>query len=298
MNAISAINLTKAYGDTLAVDSVNLRIKKGELYGFLGRNGAGKSTFINMLTGIIYPTKGKVSLLESESSRGLLDRIGVLPDYTAFYNSMTALQHLRYFSSLQKIRRSKKECLAILEKVGMLPYANLKVDKYSFGMKKKLGIAQAIINNPDLLILDEPTSGVDAESAIQIQRLLLDLNRKGTTIFMTSHNLGEIEKICTRLAIMKDGLIVNEGTLAELKRKYTESLEVSMELSRKLDNHMLSKISGITGTVVDAKGANLDFTATNNEMIQGIVCLLVNNGIGVHRILANQPDLEDIFLNG
>ena len=297
MNAISAINLTKSYGDTLAVDSVNLHIKKGELYGFLGRNGAGKSTFINMLVGIIHPTEGKVSLLESEKSGNLLSIIGVLPDYTAFYNSMTALQHIRYFSSLQGNKRSKKDCLAVLEKVGILPYANLKVGKYSFGMKKKLGIAQAIINAPDLLILDEPTSGVDAESAIQIQRLLLDLNRKGTTIFMTSHNLGEVEKICTRLAIMKDGLIVNEGTLAELKRKYTESLEVSMELSRKLDSHLLSKVSGITGPI-DAIGASLKFKATNDEMIEEIVYLLVNNGIGVNRILANQPDLEDIFLNG
>ena len=297
MNAISAINLTKAYGDTLAVDSVNLRIKKGELYGFLGRNGAGKSTFINMLAGIIHPTEGEVSLLESEKTNVVLNRIGVLPDYTAFYNSMTALQHIRYFSTLQGVKRSKKDCLVALEKVGMLPFANLKVGKYSFGMKKKLGIAQAIINEPDLLILDEPTSGVDAESAIQIQRLLLDLNREGTTIFMTSHNLDEVEKICTRLAIMKDGLIVNEGTLADLKRKYTESLEVSMELSGKLSSHLLSKVSGITGAL-DASGTSLKFKATNDEMIQGIVCLLVNNGIGVHRILANQPDLEDIFLNG
>lgn len=297
MNAISAINLTKKYGDTLAVDSVNLRVGKGELYGFLGRNGAGKSTFINMLVGIIHPTEGKVSLLESENSNVVLKKIGVLPDYTAFYDSMTAMQHIRYFSSLQGVKRSKKDCLTVLEKVGLLPYANLKVGKYSFGMKKKLGIAQAIMNEPDLLILDEPTSGVDAESAIQIQRLLLDLNRKGTTIFMTSHNLGEVEKICTRLAIMKDGLIVNEGTLDELKRKYTESLEVSMELSCKPDNHLLSKISGITGPL-DAIGASLNFKATDDEMIQEIVRLLVNNGIGVHRIFANQPDLEDIFLNG
>ena len=297
MNAISAINLTKKYGDTFAVDSVNLRIKKGELYGFLGRNGAGKSTFINMLTGIIHPTEGKVRLLDSENANEVLKKIGVLPDYTAFYDSMTALQHLRYFSSLQSIKRSKKESLSTLEMVGLLPYANLKVGKYSFGMKKKLGIAQAIINEPDLLILDEPTSGVDAESAIQIQRLLLNLNQKGTTIFMTSHNLGEVEKICTRLAIMKDGMIVNEGTLGELKQKYTESLEVSMAISCKLDSHLHSKVSGITG-LLDTVGANLNFKAKDDEMIQEVVCLLVNNGVGVHRISANQPNLEDIFLNG
>lgn len=297
MTAISASNLTKAYGSSLAVDSVNLRVKKGELYGFLGRNGAGKSTFINMLTGIILPTEGKVSLLGLENSGTSLNRIGVLPDYTAFYNSMTALQHMSYFSSLQGEKCSKQECLAVLEKVGMLPHANVKVGKYSFGMKKKLGIAQAIINKPDLLILDEPTSGVDAESAIQIQRLLLDLNRKGTTIFMTSHNLAEVEKICTRLAIMKDGLIVNEGTLSELKKKYTESLEVSMSLSDRPNNHLLARVEEIAGPL-DAIEANLKFNATDDTMIHEIVLLLVNNGIGVHRISANQPDLEDIFLNG
>lgn len=297
MTAISAINLTKKYGNQLAVGSVNLRVAKGELYGFLGRNGAGKSTFINMLTGIIHPTEGRVCLLESENADEVLKKIGVLPDYTAFYHSMTAMEHLRYFSALQGVQRSKKECLAILDKVGLLPSANLKVDKYSFGMKKKLGIAQAIINEPELLILDEPTSGVDAESAIEIQRLLLDLNRKGTTIFMTSHNLSEVEKICTRLAIMKDGMIVNEGTLAELKQKYTESLEVSMALSCAVDNHLLSKISGITGPV-NTVGGSLHLKATDDEMIQEVVYLLVNNGIGVHRISANQPDLEAIFLKG
>lgn len=297
MTAISASNLTKVYGDKHTVDSVDLHVAKGELYGFLGRNGAGKSTFINMLTGIIHPTEGKVRLLESENANEVLKKIGVLPDYTAFYHLLTALQHLRYFSSLQSVQRSKKECLAILEKVGLFPYADLKIEKYSFGMKKKLGIAQAIINEPDLLILDEPTSGVDAESAIEIQRLLLELNRKGTTIFMTSHNLGEVEKICTRLAIMKAGMIVNEGTLAELKRKYTESLEVSMALSGEVGSHLLSKISGITGPL-DAVGTSLNFKATNDEMIQEVVYLLVNNRIGVHRISVNQPDLEAIFLKG
>ncbi|MFD1927740.1 ATP-binding cassette domain-containing protein [Sporosarcina siberiensis] len=297
MTAISASNLTKAYGSTLAVDSVNLRVEKGELYGFLGRNGAGKSTFINMLTGIIRPTEGKVSLLGSENSDMILSQIGVLPDYSTFYNSMTAVQHIYYFSSLQGVKLSKKECLASLEKVGMVQHANVKVGKYSFGMKKKLGIAQAIMNNPDLLILDEPTSGVDAESAIQIQHLLLHLNKIGTTIFMTSHNLGEVEKICTRLAIMKDGLIVNEGTLTEIKEKYTESLEVSMELSDAPDSHLLVRIKEITGPLY-ITGANLKFKAVDDEMIHGIVRLLVNNGIGVHRISANQPDLEDIFLNG
>lgn len=297
MTAISVRNLTKSYGRSLAVHSVNLNINKGELYGFLGRNGAGKSTFINMLTGIIQPTTGEISLLESKNTNTILKRIGVLPDYTAFYESMTALQHLRYFSSLQGAKRSKTECLTVLEKVGLMPHAAVKVGKYSFGMKKKLGIAQAIINEPDLLILDEPTSGVDAESAIHIQRLLLDLNKKGTTIFMTSHNLNEVEKICTRLAIMKDGLIVNEGTLTELKKKYTESLEVSMSLSERPNSQLLARVTGITGQL-DTIESILNFKATNDNMIQEIVRLLVNNGIGVHRISANQPNLEDIFLKG
>lgn len=297
MAAILVRNLTKTYSRSIAVDSVNLHIKKGELYGFLGRNGAGKSTFINMLTGIIQPTDGELSLLESKNTNTILNRVGVLPDYTAFYESMTALQHLRYFSSLQGMKLSKIECLTVLEKVGLNAHASVKVGKYSFGMKKKLGIAQAIINEPDLLILDEPTSGVDAESAIQIQRLLVDLNKKGTTIFMTSHNLDEVEKICTRLAIMKDGIIVNEGTLTELKKKYTESLEVSMTLSERPPSQVLAEVAGITGPL-DAIESILNFKALNDEIIQEIVRLLVNNGIGVHRITANQPNLEDIFLRG
>ncbi len=296
MSAILASNVTKIYGSKRAVNAVDLNVPKGEIYGFLGRNGAGKSTFINMITGIIHPTEGSVQILGSEDRNAILSRIGVLPDYTAFYESLTALQHVQYFSALQGRKRSKAECLDALDKVGLLTHAKQKVGKFSFGMKKKLGIAQAIINEPELLILDEPTSGLDPESGLQIQRLIVTLNKKGTTIFMTSHNLAEIEKICTRIAIMKDGIIVNEGTIAELQTKYTETLHVSMKITRTPDETLLTAVEDLTGPIELNEGW-IHFIAKNDDEIGEVVKLFVQAGIAVHRISANQPNLEDIFLS-
>lgn len=295
MFAIEVTNITKQYGTKLAVNNVDLRVKKGELYGFLGRNGAGKSTFINMLTGIIHPTTGTVRLLGSPEQNEILDAIGVLPDYTAFYDSMTAMQHVRYFARLQGKKLSKNDCLQLLDAVGLRQHAHQKVGRFSFGMKKKLGIAQAIAPKPQLLILDEPTSGLDPESSIMIQQLLVQLHEQGTTVFMTSHNLAEIEKICTKIAIMKDGRIVSEGALASLQEQFNDILHVSMKISITLPPTLRAVIEEFVEHVV-IRGQWIEFQAEREEQIGDVVTALVRGGIAVHRINANEPNLEDIFL--
>lgn len=229
MNVIEAVNLSKKYGSKTVVNEVDLHVKKGEIFGFLGRNGAGKSTFINMITGIITPSAGSFKLLNESTLQHVHKRIGVLPDYSSFYDSLTALGHLNYYANINGYTLSNEDGKEVLERVGILEHANKKVGKFSFGMKKKLGIAQAIVHDPELIFLDEPTSGVDAESGISIRKLISELQQQGKTIFMTSHNLDEVEKICNRIAIMKDGEITHVGTIDELRARYSSSIQLELK---------------------------------------------------------------------
>src|SRR5690625_2754634 len=178
MMMIETKQLKKSYGANEVVKGIDLFVEKGEIFGFLGRNGAGKSTFINMLTGIAQPSSGTYSLLGVTGSTDQVKRkIGVMPDYSTFYGSLNAIDHLKFLSALSGKPVGKQDCLKVLQLVGLNNQAHVKTEKYSFGMKKNLGIAQAIIHDPTLIFLDEPTSGLDAESAIHIQQLIHQLQK-------------------------------------------------------------------------------------------------------------------------
>ncbi|WP_079504877.1 ABC transporter ATP-binding protein [Mesobacillus jeotgali] len=299
MEVIKTTSLHKEFGKQTVVNGIDLTVKQGEIYGFLGRNGAGKSTFINMLTGIILPSSGEFSLFSEKSLTPEIRRkVGVLPDYSTFYDHLTAMQHLRFFSKLCGVKAGKQHCLEVLDKVGMKEHANKKVGKFSFGMKKKLGIAQAIVHNPDLIFLDEPTSGVDAESAIQIQELIRELNRGGMTIFMTSHNLHEVEKICTRIAIMKKGRIMHEGTMDELRQKHNATMTIKL-----VHSPLASPKKEKTYAFLSKFSHNIEIGASETSVEIGkedsipiIIRGLSELGIDLFRVTADQPSLEEIFL--
>ncbi|MGN9866652.1 ABC transporter ATP-binding protein [Bacillus swezeyi] len=296
---IEANGLMKSYGATTVVDHVDLQVEKGEIYGFLGRNGAGKSTFINMITGIIQPSAGSFRLLNESSIEKVKHRIGVLPDYSTLYDSLTAVGHLKYFAKLNGQSVSTTQCKAVLERVGLLEHADKKAGAYSFGMKKKLGIAQAIIHDPELIFLDEPTSGIDAESGLYIQKLIMDLQKEGKTIFMTSHNLNEIEKMCTRIAIMKNGSILKEGTLDELRKHFMSNITVQIRHSDIPEQHY-SLINGFlesAGEQVEFRGNELSIVVNSDDKIPAIVRVLTNCKVGIYRIHVDEPSLEDIFLD-
>ncbi|MBM7583713.1 ABC-2 type transport system ATP-binding protein [Bacillus pakistanensis] len=298
MNVIEVNNLSKTYGKNNVVKNVNLVVKKGEIYGFLGRNGAGKSTFINMITGIINPSAGSFTLLNEPNLQNVKRRIGVLPDYSTFYDSLTAIGHLKYFTGIHGRSISTAECKWVLQRVGLSEHANKRAGKFSFGMKKKLGIAQAIAHNPELIFLDEPTSGIDAESALMIQKLMLELKEAGKTIFMTSHNLNEIEKICTRLAIMRDGVIINEGTLDELRAHYLSAITVQIKHSpfSSKQNEVIPFLQSI-GKEIITKDNKTTLTLDTEEKIPVIIRAMMNLKINVYRINVDEPSLEEIFLD-
>ncbi|MCP3029629.1 ABC transporter ATP-binding protein [Halobacillus sp. A5] len=299
MAIIKTNNLTKSYNHKKVVNEISLEVNEKEIYGFLGRNGAGKSTFINMITGIILPTSGSFELLGEANVNLVKKRIGVLPDYSTFYDSMSAIDHLKFYSNIQGLRPSKNYLMETLEVVGLTGNEKQKVGKFSFGMKKKLGIAQAIINKPELLFLDEPTSGVDAESAIQIKQLIKKLNSEGRTIFMTSHNLNEVEEICSRIAIMSNGEIRSQGTLQEIKSNHTNSLLVKVRVQEVIKDHVEKEISSFLEANFGKfhwESNYLTVEIENESEIPVILRTLMQRKVDVFEVNVIEPSLEEVFL--
>lgn len=297
MQAITSNKLTKEYGSKRVVNEVSLSVKKGSIFGFLGKNGAGKSTFINMITGLCKPTSGEYKL----NCKDVYKSVGVLPDYSSMYSELTGKEHIKYFSNILNVKLSNSEIDNLFESVGLTDGMDLKVKKYSFGMKKKLGIAQALINKPEILFLDEPTSGVDANSILTIHKLIKKVSEEGTTIFITSHNLDEIEKLCDEVAIMSEGKILTQGTLEELRKIYEENVSLTIDHSHLSMNKKDDIERELHRVVPDIKNITIEESKTIIEMnlkldVPLIIRTLVNNDIGIYQVKQKELSLEEIFL--
>lgn len=217
--AIKTESLTKVYGKTRAVDNLTLSVKAGDFFGFLGPNGAGKTTTIRILTGILKPDEGNAFIEDNQISitgKGR-KKIGVMPESRGFYEWMTASEYLTFFAELYGDKESRKTAIEKLALVGLSAKKNSKISTFSRGMKQRLGLARAIINNPQILFLDEPTLGLDPQGQEDIKKLLKKINSEGTTIFLSSHLLNEVAELCSRMAIINQGRLVAEGTLEELR---------------------------------------------------------------------------------
>ncbi|MCM3766445.1 ABC transporter ATP-binding protein [Neobacillus niacini] len=299
MIAIETKQLTKSYGAVPIVKGIDLIVEKGEIFGFLGRNGAGKSTFINMLTGIIQPSSGTYALLGVNGPNDdVKERIGVMPDYSTLYGSLTALEHLKFLSALSGKPAGKEWCREVLTLVGLEEHARKKAAKFSFGMKKKLGIALAIIHDPELIFLDEPTSGLDAESVLRIHKLITWLQARGKTIFMTSHNLAEVEKLCTRIAIMKEGKIASIGNMEELRSFHRSTIKVKIKHSPipVSEQIKLQQWLESAGTDLEMKAPYVTITVEDEKKIAEIIRAIQQCRADVLRVEVKEPTLEDIFL--
>lgn len=300
MYVVESFQLTKIYGSKPVVDNVDFKIKKGEIFGFLGSNGAGKSTFLNMLTGIILPSSGSFKILNNDQKSLDLVKsdIGVLPEYSALFEDLTPLQHLKFFCRIHNTKKTTDEYLYFLERVGLEKAINTKVKNFSFGMKKKLGIAQAIVHDPSLLILDEPTSGVDADSILKIHALIKELNKEGKTIFITSHNMDEVEKLCTRIAIMKNGKIISQGTMSELRKQYQSILSVKIKHAHVTSNltKQLYPIIHAKSKIIKWNNQHLVVEVQGEHIIPIILKSLFQADIDIYSVEIDQPSLEEIFL--
>jgi ABC-type multidrug transport system ATPase subunit len=241
MSAIISIkNLSKAYGAEKAVDGLNLNIEKGEFYGFLGPNGAGKTTTIRMITGILEPDEGEILVdgFKVHEKEHVAKIIGVVPEGRGFYEWMTADEYLSFFANLYDVPKDKQSGLidSLLTEVDLAKRRHSKIGTYSRGMRQRLGLARALINSPQLLILDEPTLGLDPQGQESVQKLLKKLNNEGVTIFLSSHLLDEVSRLCSRIGILNNGRLLVEGTENEIREKTNQKdknlTEIFLHLTR------------------------------------------------------------------
>ncbi len=229
---LQTFELTKRFGDVLAVDHVNLRVEEGELFGFLGPNGAGKTTTISMILGLLHPTAGRVEVLGevvSPTRTGALRHVGALVGTPGFLPYLSGRENLRLLARLYPDVDDRRVD-EVLDLVGLRDAATRKVKGYSTGMRQRLGLAAALLHRPRLLVLDEPTSGLDPIGMKEMRELLRTLADGGTTIFLSSHLLHEVEQICDRVAILNRGRILAEGEVRELLEGKRDLEEVFMDV--------------------------------------------------------------------
>ncbi|MFZ1731137.1 MAG: ABC transporter ATP-binding protein [Bacteroidota bacterium] len=286
--------LTKRYGKRLAVHNLNLEVCRGDIYGFLGPNGAGKSTTIRMVLSLITPTSGTVRLFGADvgSDRFVLARVGGLVERPDFYLYLSAMKNMEIVSALYG-RVDKKRIMEVLDIVGLADRAGDRVKSYSHGMKQRLGIAQALVANPDLLILDEPTNGLDPQGMKEVRELILRLNRdNGMTIFLSSHLLNEIELIATRMCILHRGELVVQGNVRELLdreriavRIQAEPVDLAVALLEGME--WIAEAARLDDYIACTM-AETDLARTNAALVAG--------GVAVSSF-APRRSLEDYFLN-
>jgi ABC-type multidrug transport system ATPase subunit len=241
---IKTKNLTKKYGKFTAVDHIHLNIPAGEIYGFLGPNGAGKTTTIMMLLGITEPTEGDIFLFGKKYTSSKLEqrkRIGVVPEKhpRGMWKWMTAKEYLEFFGKLFKVMDLGNRITYLLDQVGLLEVQGKRIKGFSRGMLQKLSIARALLHDPDILFLDEPISGLDPIGIKKVRDLILSENREGRTIFISSHLLSEIEKICHRVAIIYNGKLIAEDNMENLFLKVKKEKEIIVELE-----HLPEEVTG------------------------------------------------------
>ena len=232
---IQTEGLSKRFPQLVAVDNLNIHIKQGEIYGFLGPNGAGKTTTIMMILGLLPPSEGTVRLFGKrleEDYFNIKRRIGVLSEFQYYYEEMTAYEYLHFFGELYKVGNLEKRIKEVMGLVDMEKRLHELLRGYSKGMKQKLGMARALLHDPELLILDEPVSSLDPYGIKEIRDIIAEENRKGRTFLISSHILSEIERTCHRIAIMNHGCLVAEDTMIDLRRRLIEEVELDIELEK------------------------------------------------------------------
>jgi len=225
-------NIHKTFGAKTAIKDVSIDIKKGELLGFLGPSGAGKTTAIRIMTGQLKQTSGKATILGRDNTslnHEIYSQVGIVTDNSGLYENMTAYDNMLMFSKI--LNTNKKEIIPLLERVGLGGDKYKTPKKYSKGMKQRLVLARAMINRPKILFLDEPTSGLDPATSIEIHKLMLEMKNDGTTFFLTTHNMTEASKLCDRIALFNEGVIVDIGSMDELSQKYNTEKSVKILLS-------------------------------------------------------------------
>jgi ABC-2 type transport system ATP-binding protein len=291
---IETENLVKQYGKIRALNGVSLSVEKGEIFGLLGQNGAGKTTLIKILLGILSPTEGSARLLDEPVGRvGIRKRVGYLPEDHHFPDYHTGYSLLDFYGSLLEMpRASKKQRITeMLELVGLKGRMHYKIRTYSKGMKQRLGIAQALMHNPDVIFLDEPTDGVDPVGRREIRRMMQDLKERGVTMFLNSHLLGEVELICDRVAILDQGDRIRYGTITELTQQKGTFL-IGLADSQTFPEHDVNQL----GYRTYRNELYWEVVLGEGQSIDPVVDLLRSKGLSLRHLVEKRQTLEELFV--
>ncbi len=291
--AVETRYLTKKYGEKTVVRQLDLKIREGEIYGFIGRNGAGKSTTLKMLCGLAAPTDGEVRLFGKPVSDPIVRRrLGVLIEAAGFYPGMTARQNVVMKAKCMGLA-DEKSVDAVLRKVGLHDTGKKQVKHFSMGMKQRLGVALALLGNPDLLILDEPFNGLDPEGIRELRQLILTLQEEGKTILISSHILGELSKISTSYGIIKEGVLMEQLTREELEEKCQDYFQIEVQDVRRAVPVIEESFPRVQTEVFDDRTLRIYGLEKGAELNQ----VLIENQISVEASGFHRMDLEEYFLD-
>ncbi|QHZ45088.1 ABC transporter ATP-binding protein [Bacillus sp. NSP9.1] len=292
-NIVLTKNLTKKFGKQTSVSGLEMKIEKGQIYGFLGPNGAGKTTTIRMLLGLIKPTNGNIQLFGQDIRQNrlqILQRIGSLVESPSYYGNLTGRENLEVIRSVRDLPEGRIG--EVLEIVRLTKVADRLTKEYSLGMKQRLGIAAALMSKPDLLVLDEPTNGLDPAGIHEIRELIKELpDRYGMTVLVSSHLLSEIDQMATQVGIILNGKLIFQDDIEALRKKQKPLLKIGAN-----NIHEAQSIIQNRGLHAKLQEGNLWISETSPEFVSEINGILVQSGVSVYRLEEVKRSLEDIFL--
>ena len=294
MAVIQTMGLSKRYKDRWAVDHLDLRVEQGDIYGFIGQNGAGKSTTLKLLCGLARPTQGEALIFGKPVRDSVARRrVGALIEQPGLYPDLSGRENLRLYAALLGLDSPARQVEEISKTVGLSPGEKKPVRHYSMGMKQRLGVALALLGGPDLLLLDEPINGLDPEGIREMRELLLRLNQeRGLTILVSSHILGELSKIATRYGIIQEGRMVEQITAGELEQKCTDYLHLKADQPQKAAA-LLEREFHLTRWEMRPEGDIRIYEAVDTKAVGQI---LTQAGIAVEEMGLHRQDLESYFL--
>jgi ABC-2 type transport system ATP-binding protein len=301
-SAIEVSDLTKKYGNLTAVDDIDFRVTRGEFFGLLGPNGAGKTTTIRMLTGLTKPSSGTAKVAGRDCTREALavkQRIGVVSEVSNLYNEMSAWDNLMFIGELYGVEKLTREARAkqLLEAFQLYDRRNDRLFGYSKGMKRRVRIAAALLHSPEVLFLDEPTSGLDVQSSRLIRSIIRELNREGVTVFLTTHYIDEADQLCDRVAIIRQGKIVVEGSPEKLKSSLQGEHIVEVALDRDASGLELFLGSRPDVREVTKRGDRYQIRTSDVSItIVGVVQFARSNDLKIASLNTKEPSLEDVFV--
>lgn len=303
MNILKVEKINKSYDNKKVLNNVTMEVEEGDLFGLIGPNGAGKSTLIQIVCGLLGQDSGSIELFGmnyKNNSIGIKKRIGLVPQELAIFENLTAKDNLEYFGRMYGLKGKvlKERITEVLELIGLDPKDKKQVQKYSGGMKRRLNLGCSVLHKPDLLILDEPTVGVDAQSRNNIFDYLRKINKEGTTIIYTSHYMEEIEALCNKIFIIDLGEEIAYGEKSELKTMYGSSSILTIYLDR-IENGIQEEMNLITGVLNSEVDENKIIVKVNKKELNftNIFKLIENRNLTIENFTIKDSNLEEIFLN-